>query len=311
MKTALEITNDLTKVLKETQNIEFNLYFYKKRSYQGKPYFECFSVDIKDLYNDYSDLAHNLITNHINKKELKMYSPDMPKNSIGYIDISKEGNILKPSLNLIDTGLINSQPFNLKFYKHNGYIIEIKIDGITYARFFTSSGVLKTYSKTFSWNVSTFNRIDKPTFELKNYCDLVVFNDYCLFFTNKAECILDLDRQYKRIAEKSLNFLKTCSLIENFEKFSAYSSEYPRILKFDTFDEERINQFVNLPLNEKKELITKMDLKCNGSGNILIDSKEDSEKVLNFLCSKLFVDFTNDCYEASYIKKLTPTQESQ
>lgn len=50
---------------------------------------------------------------------------------------------------MIDTGLINSQPFNLKFYKHNGYIIEIKIDGITYARFFTSSGVLKTYSKTF------------------------------------------------------------------------------------------------------------------------------------------------------------------
>ena len=79
MKTALEITNDLTKVLKETKNIEFNLYFYKKRSSQGKPYFECFSVDIKDLYNDYSDLAHNLITNHINKKDLKMYSPEMPK----------------------------------------------------------------------------------------------------------------------------------------------------------------------------------------------------------------------------------------
>lgn len=235
----------------------------------------------------------------------------MPKNSIGYIDISNESNILKSSLSLIDDGLNNSQPFNCKFYKHNGYIIEIKIDGNTFARFFTSSSVLKTFSKTFSWNVSTFKRIDKPTFELKNYCDLVIFNDYCLFFTNKAECILDLDRQYKKIAEKSLIFLQNCSILNNFEKFSAYSSQYPKILKFDTFDEERITKFVNLPVDDKKEIINKINLKCDESGKILIDNSDDSEKVLSFLCSKLFIDFTDDCYEASYIKKLTPTQESQ
>lgn len=311
MKKPIEITNDLTKALINSNSVEFNLYFYKKRISKGKTYFECFTVDIKDLFNDYSDLANNLISNHINKKEIKVYSPEMPKNSIGYIDISKDSNILKPSIELIDDGISKAQPFNCKFYKHNGYIIEIKINGEVFAKLFTSSSVIKTFSKTFSWNISTFKRIDRPTFELKNYCDLIIFSDYCLFFTNKAECILDLDRQYKKIAEKSLNFLRNCSIVNNFEKFSTYSSQYPKILKFDTFDEERIKKFLDLPLDEKKDIINKRNLKCNDSGNIVIDTTEDSEKVLNFLCSKLFVDFTDECYEASYIKKIIPNQESQ
>lgn len=311
MKKSIEITNDLTNALINSNSVEFNLYFYKKRISKGKAYFECFTVDIKDLFNDYSDLANNLISNHINKKEIKVYSPEMPKNSIGYIDISKDSNILKPSIELIDDGISKAQPFNCKFYKHNGYIIEIKINGEVFAKLFTSSSVIKTFSKTFSWNVSTFKRIDRPTFELKNYCDLIIFSDYCLFFTNKAECILDLDRQYKKIAEKSLNFLRNCSIVNDFEKFSTYSSQYPKILKFDTFDEERIKKFLDLPLDEKKDIINKRNLKCNDSGNIVIDTTEDSEKVLNFVCSKLFVDFTDECYEASYIKKIIPNQESQ
>ena len=102
MKKPIEITNDLTKALINSNSVEFNLYFYKKRISKGKTYFECFTVDIKDLFNDYSDLANNLISNHINKKEIKVYSPEMPKNSIGYIDISKDSNILKPSIELID-----------------------------------------------------------------------------------------------------------------------------------------------------------------------------------------------------------------
>lgn len=304
MKTALQITEDLDLPLKNN-SIEWNIYCYKKRRNNGQVFYDCYTINIDDLDIIYSDIVNNIVKTYLNEKKIYEYSPEMPRDGIGYFNLKNQNCILKTPLNVFNEGIQKSVPYSGKFAKYNGYVIEGRINNLPYVRLISTSSVIKYYKKSYFIFMNEFNKIEKPVFEIKNNSDCILFNDYCLFLTNHAESIFDLEKQYKAIAQRSLRFLKDNNLISNFGYFKEYASSYPRALKFDSFDNERIIDFKNRSISDRRSILQTYSINSNEDGEITISNEDEAERTLNFLCSKLLTDFNSDCYEASYIRKIT------
>lgn len=309
MKDSIQISKDLSIPLTE-QNVEWNLYVYKKR-YKSKEKIK--SLDSYDIYKIdsisidtlYSDI-HNYITkNFINKLEIDNYSSEMPKNKIGFIDMTIENNILKHSLNLLDECINNYIQFASRDLLLHGYILECNINGQTFMKILSSSNPIRFYKHRYSLLFgNNFNELTTPILSLNVSCDCIIFNDYALFFTGRAESIFDLEKHYKALATKCLTHLKTKNLIEDLESFIKYSSSWPKAAKFESFDIKRINDFSELNPNKKSETLNKFSISLNEKGTIIANSPEEKEQVLNFICGKLLSDFNDDGYEVAYPKKI-------
>ena len=118
--------------------------------------------------------------------------------------------------------------------------------------------------------------------------------------------IFDLEKHYKILASKSLNYLDGKNLFEDINSFKSYAGTWPKATKFETFDASRMDAFSNLSTSNKKKKLTPFSITLNENGAIITNSLEDKEQVLNFVCGKLFTDFNDDGYEVAYPKKLSP-----
>ena len=98
MKTNIEVSNDLSKPLKEV-NVEWNLYLFQKR-YKQKLLneYEIYKIASIPLHTIYSDIHKYILKKYINDLELSDYSAEMPKNKIGFIALNNKDNILKKCL---------------------------------------------------------------------------------------------------------------------------------------------------------------------------------------------------------------------
>lgn len=300
MKKTIEISDDLSKLL-INPDVEWSLYLFKKRYKNKELYYEMYEVVISDLAIAYSDIYKNMNANYLNKKDLKDYAPDMPKDTIGFIDLNETSLI---DLSQINLGIEKANPFRGELLKYSGYIIEGKLAGETCIKIFFASNTVRTYRKRYFWTTNEFAKIEKPMLEIKDYADCIICNDYCLFFSNRAEGIFDLEKHYKAVAQKSLKFIHDLSIIENFPMFSDYASNYRQALKFDSFDEERLLEFSKLSVDDKKEVIPS-NLEINNKGQFITANKEQLDAALDFICLKVFKDFNNDFYQTSYPKKIT------
>ena len=299
MKEIIEISNDLSKPL-VTSDIEWSLHLFKKRYKKQEIYYEMYEVLINDLNLAYSDIFNNMNANYLNVKDLKDYAPDMPKDTIGFIDIAKTSFL---DLSQINLGIQKSNPFKGELLKYNGYILEGRLNGESYIKVFFASNTVRTYRKRYYWATNEFSKIEKPMLEIKDYADCIICNGYCLFFSNRAEGIFDLEKHYKAVAQKSLKFIQDLGIVDNFSEFYNYSSNYRQALKFDSFSEERLLEFSKLPINEKKKVIPS-NLAINEEGQFVVTNKEQLDATLDFICLKVFKDFNNDCYQTSYPKKI-------
>ena len=305
MKSIIDIENNLALPLKQA-NIEWNLYVFKKR-YKNKALdsYEMYKILNIELANVYSDIHTYISNNYINKLEIKEYSSEMPKNQIGFIDLNGN-NLLSKSLELLNTGINSSVLFASQDLLLHGYVLECRIDGQTYMQILSTSKPIKVYKHKYSLlYLDKFQEIEEPILSLNHTCDCIVFNDYCLFFTGRAESIFDLEKHYKALATKCLSGLRDKGLFENFDSFSQYASVWPKATKFENFDIERINSYSKLPVDERKKILDKFSISSTKDGAIISNSPEENEKALNFICKKLLLDFNNDGYEVCYPKKIT------
>lgn len=228
----------------------------------------------------------------------------MPKNQIGYIDF-KKNSILNSSLELLKDGIDNYTLFDSKNLDSHGYILECKIDNSTYMKLICTSNPIKIYTHKYSLLINNnFEELEKPILTINVTCDCILFEDYSLFITGKAENIFDLERHYKALASKCLLTLKNKKLLENFDTFSSYASIWPKASKFENFDTTRINAFSDLSNSKKEEILKLFSISINKEGNIIANNPEEFEKVLNFVCGNLLLDFNNDGYEVNHPRKI-------
>lgn len=306
MKQTIEIENDLALPL-QNNNVEWNLYVYKKKYKKNiLVSYEMYNISNIRLDTIYSDIHTYIIKNYLNKLEINNYSSEMPKNQIGFIDLTDKNNILKNSLELINSGMDNSVPFASQDLSLHGYILECRIDGQTYMKILSTSKPIRIYKHKYSLIFNNkFKEIEDPILTLNHTCDCILFSNYSLFFTGRAESIFDLEKHYKVLAAKCLSTLKDKQLFENFDNFSQYASSWPKATKFENFDAARINYFALLDVDIKKKILNNFAITSNENGAIITNSPEENEKVLNFICRKLLLDFNNDGYEVCYPKKIT------
>ena len=306
MKKAIDISNDLALPLKDI-NVEWNLYVYKKRR-KNKILnsYDVYKIDNIEIDTLHSDIHNNINKKYINVLDICDYSSEMPKNKIGYIDLRKENNVLKYGLDLLNECINNYTQFASKDLLLHGYILECNINGQTYMQVLSSSSPIKYYKYKYSIITNHFDELTIPILSLNVSCDCIVLNDYALFFTDRAEGIFDLEKHYKILASKSLNYLDGKNLFEDINSFKSYAGTWPKATKFETFDASRMDAFSNLSTSNKKKKLTPFSITLNENGAIITNSLEDKEQVLNFVCGKLFTDFNDDGYEVAYPKKLSP-----
>ena len=306
MKSTIDISNDLSIPLRNA-NVEWNLYVYKKR-YKDKIIntYDVYKIDTISIYTLYSDIHNYLIKNFLNKLDMCDYSSEMPKNKIGFIDLQKDDNVLKHGLNLLNECISTYTQFASKDLALHGYVLECNINGQTYMKVLSSSNPIKYYKHKFSFIINNFTELTDPILSLNVSCDCIIFNDYALFFTGKAESIFDLEKHYKVLASKCLTQLQEKGIIEDFDSFKNYACCWPKAAKFESFDIDRINSFAELDIPTKAKILNNFSILLNSQGAIVANSPEEREQVLNFACGKLLIDFNNDGYEVAYPKKINP-----
>ena len=306
MKSTIDISNDLSIPLRNA-NVEWNLYVYKKR-YKDKIIntYDVYKIDTISIDTLYSDIHNYLIKNFLNKLDMCDYSSEMPKNKIGFIDLQKDDNVLKHGLNLLNECISTYTQFASKDLALHGYVLECNINGQTYMKVLSSSNPIKYYKHKFSFIINNFTELTDPILSLNVSCDCIIFNDYALFFTGKAESIFDLERHYKVLASKCLTQLQEKGIIEDFDSFKNYACCWPKAAKFESFDIDRINSFAELDIPTKAKILNNFSILLNSQGAIVANSPEEREQVLNFACGKLLIDFNNDGYEVAYPKKINP-----
>lgn len=304
MKNIIDISNDLSIPLRDS-NVEWNLYVYKKR-YKDKIIntYDVYKIDTISIDTLYSDIHNYLIKNFLNKLEMCNYSSEMPKNKIGFIDLQKDDNVLKHGLNLLNECISTYTQFASKDLALHGYVLECNINGQTYMKVLSSSNPIKYYKHKFSFIINNFTELTDPILSLNVSCDCIIFNDYALFFTGKAESIFDLEKHYKVLASKCLTQLQNKGIIEDFDSFKNYACCWPKAAKFESFDIDRINSFAELDIPTKTKILNNFSILLNNQGAIIANSPEEREQVLNFACGKLLIDFNNDGYEVAYPKKI-------
>ena len=306
MKSTIDISNDLSIPLRNA-NVEWNLYVYKKR-YKDKIIntYDVYKIDTISIDTLYSDIHNYLIKNFLNKLDMCDYSSEMPKNKIGFIDLQKDDNVLKHGLNLLNECISTYTQFASKDLALHGYVLECNINGQTYMKVLSSSNPIKYYKRKFSFIINNFTELTDPILSLNVSCDCIIFNDYALFFTGKAESIFDLEKHYKVLASKCLTQLQEKGIIEDFDSFKNYACCWPKAAKFESFDIDRINSFAELDIPTKAKILNNFSILLNSQGAIVANSPEEREQVLNFACGKLLIDFNNDGYEVAYPKKINP-----
>ena len=306
MKSTIDISNDLSIPLRNA-NVEWNLYVYKKR-YKDKIIntYDVYKIDTISIDTLYSDIHNYLIKNFLNKLDMCDYSSEMPKNKIGFIDSQKDDNVLKHGLNLLNECISTYTQFASKDLALHGYVLECNINGQTYMKVLSSSNPIKYYKHKFSFIINNFTELTDPILSLNVSCDCIIFNDYALFFTGKAESIFDLEKHYKVLASKCLTQLQEKGIIEDFDSFKNYACCWPKAAKFESFDIDRINSFAELDIPTKAKILNNFSILLNSQGAIVANSPEEREQVLNFACGKLLIDFNNDGYEVAYPKKINP-----
>ncbi len=264
MKKTIEIENDLAIPLKST-NVEWSLYLYKKR-YKQKNLnsYEMYKINNIKLNPIYSDIHFYITKNYLNKLEVNNYSAEMPKNQIGFIDLTNKNNILQHSLKLLNDGIDNYTLFASKDLSLHGYILECKLDGQTYMKIISTSNPIKIYKYKYSLLFNNnFRELEDPILTLNHTCDCILFEKYSLFFTGRAESIFDLEKHYKALASKCLTTIKNNKILENFETFSNYASGWPKATKFENFDDKRIIDFSNLDKDKKEEILKSFSISLN------------------------------------------------
>ena len=306
MKSTIDISNDLSIPLRNA-NVEWNLYVYKKR-YKDKIIntYDVYKIDTISIDTLYSDIHNYLIKNFLNKLDMCDYSSEMPKNKIGFIDLQKDDNVLKHGLNLLNECISTYTQFASKDLALHGYVLECNINGQTYMKVLSSSNPIKYYKHKFSFIINNFTELTDPILSLNVSCDCIIFNDYALFFTGKAESFFDLEKHYKVLASKCLTQLQEKGIIEDFDSFKNYACCWPKAAKFESFDIDRINSFAELDIPTKAKILNNFSILLNSQGAIVANSPEEREQVLNFACGKLLIDFNNDGYEVAYPKKINP-----
>lgn len=306
MKSTIDISNDLSIPLRNA-NVEWNLYVYKKR-YKDKIIntYDVYKIDTISIDTLYSDIHNYLIKNFLNNLDMCDYSSEMPKNKIGFIDLQKDDNVLKHGLNLLNECISTYTQFASKDLALHGYVLECNINGQTYMKVLSSSNPIKYYKHKFSFIINNFTELTDPILSLNVSCDCIIFNDYALFFTGKAESIFDLEKHYKVLASKCLTQLQETGIIEDFDSFKNYACCWPKAAKFESFDIDRINSFAELDIPTKAKILNNFSILLNSQGAIVANSPEEREQVLNFACGKLLIDFNNDGYEVAYPKKINP-----
>ena len=306
MKSTIDISNDLSIPLRNA-NVEWNLYVYKKR-YKDKIIntYDVYKIDTISIDTLYSDIHNYLIKNFLNKLDMCDYSSEMPKNKIGFIDLQKDDNVLKHGLNLLNECISTYTQFASKDLALHGYVLECNINGQTYMKVLSSSNPIKYYKHKFSFIINNFTELTDPILSLNVSCDCIIFNDYALFFTGKAESIFDLEKHYKVLASKCLTQLQEKGIIEDFDSFKNYACCWPKAAKFESFDIDRINSFAELDIPTKAKILNNFSILLNSQGAIVANSPQEREQVLNFACGKLLIDFNNDGYEVAYPKKINP-----
>lgn len=306
MKSTIDISNDLSIPLRNA-NVEWNLYVYKKR-YKDKIIntYDVYKIDTISIDTLYSDIHNYLIKNFLNNLDMCDYSSEMPKNKIGFIDLQKDDNVLKHGLNLLNECISTYTQFASKDLALHGYVLECNINGQTYMKVLSSSNPIKYYKHKFSFIINNFTELTDPILSLNVSCDCIIFNDYALFFTGKAESIFDLEKHYKVLASKCLTQLQEKGIIEDFDSFKNYACCWPKAAKFESFDIDRINSFAELDIPTKAKILNNFSILLNSQGAIVANSPEEREQVLNFACGKLLIDFNNDGYEVAYPKKINP-----
>lgn len=305
MKKINKIQNDLSIPL-QSNNAEWNLYLYKK-IYNKKVLnsYEIHKINSIYLNNLYSDIHIYMNKKYINKLEINNYSSEMPKNQIGFIDLTDNNNILKNSLELLNDGINNYMLFNRNSLDFHGYILECIINGKTYMKILSTSNPIKIYQHKYSLLFNNkFTELQNPILTLNKSCDCMLLNEYALFFTGKAENIFDLQKHYKALAISCLASIKNQNILENFDSFSNYASTWPKATRFENFNSARIAEFAKLTKIEKEFKLNQFSISLNSNGAIITNSPEDYDHVLNFICGKLLYDFNNDGYEVCYPKKI-------
>lgn len=265
-----------------------------------------YKIDTISIDTLYSDIHNYLIKNFLNNLDMCDYSSEMQKNKIGFIDLQKDDNVLKHGLNLLNECISTYTQFASKDLALHGYILECNINGQTYMKVLSSSNPIKYYKHKFSFIINNFTELTDPILSLNVSCDCIIFNDYALFFTGKAESIFDLEKHYKVLASKCLTQLQEKGIIEDFDSFKNYACCWPKAAKFESFDIDRINSFAELDIPTKAKILNNFSILLNSQGAIVANSPEEREQVLNFACGKLLIDFNNDGYEVAYPKKINP-----
>lgn len=305
-----EITEIQKELIHSTATLadHIRLYFYKKRSKNGEPYFECAVTNINNLDSAYSEVINSICKN-IDEKELFDYVPDMSKNMLGFFDLTNSENIIEEGITKFSNAIVSASAFD-DAIRYDGYVIESLKNG-NFIRLLFSSKSIRTYCRRFSLFNNEFSQIDKPIFEIKPIADCIWTNEYCIFLTSSAEGIFDLEKHYKLIAQKALKLIEDSNILasDTIDFFKKYALIGKRPQKFETFSKTRLDKFIALSAEEKNDLLTPISLFISDN-KISISSERDASNFLDFICCKILGDFTGEKYVVSGSQKInhSPSQ---
>lgn len=294
LKEITEIQKDLMHSTVISQD-HIKLYFYKKRTKKGETYFECAYTNIKDLASPYSEVITS-ICNFIDEKEVYTYAYDMPKNAIAFFELENSSNLLYDGLSKLNNAIVSASNFD-DAIRYDGYIIECLKDS-NFIRLIISAKAIRTYTRRFFIFNNEFTHLDNPMFEIKNIADCIWLNNYCLFLTSNAESIFDLERHYKLLAQKHLEYLEHANLLsaKDMSFFKAFSMQRKRPQKFESFRSTRIDDLKELSIQEQKKVLNGLGINISDGNKISISSEEDANRFLDFICCKILDDFNGDKY---------------
>lgn len=122
--------------------------------------------------------------------------------------------------------------------------------------------------------------------------DFLVIGDSLYAFNHAFEGIFDLEKTMRRLKDKAIENIIATSAFHEIEKVSSFMKRYTSPKTFLTLKQQRVDKLITQ--EGRQEIANRLQLNTIGNAEIIIDTQEQANQLIKYLCYKIFQDKETD-----------------
>lgn len=294
-----ELLSSAIHVAKE-HGYAWNLYFFKiSHRKKGNPYY-VYKIKFKNVtyLPEYALALCNAVSVYqIDPLEnVQEYDGMNSKTSCDKIKVDNE--LLSEQWNYFFSSVTNAPREEIKG-KYQGYIIDgqptVETDkSITIVKI--GSPIIKLENKkSLLFKHVENDELDQFSDDLCRLylnADFLVIDDNLYAFNLAFEGIFDIEKTMRRLKDKTIENIMATNAFDETEKVTSFMKRYTSPKTFLTLKQHRVDKLTTQ--EGRQEIAKRLQLNTTGDSEIIVDTQEQANQLIKYLCYKIFQDKETD-----------------